>query len=148
MEQTYGTHPPVVTQSFASKTLRQNDTWKVYLKAHDPDGDMKYIVSVINQMGVGEYQAVRTRIGGPYRKDLDGYIYLNTSLRGNALNMNFTSLQLTLQIQDEADHYSAPVNFSLSFDARSDQEPPPPGAFQERDLGPIMIQLRSTDGIR
>ena len=47
-EKMYGKAVPVITESFASKELRPGDTWKVYLKASDPDGDMRYIVSVLS----------------------------------------------------------------------------------------------------
>ena len=42
-EKTYGTAPPVISQSFAPKEARPGDTWKVYLKAEDPNGDMRRI---------------------------------------------------------------------------------------------------------
>jgi len=35
---------PIISHSFAAQSLRLGDTWKVYLNAADPDGDMKYIV--------------------------------------------------------------------------------------------------------
>ncbi len=32
---------PVITSHFASSDLRPGDTWKIYLKASDSEGDMK-----------------------------------------------------------------------------------------------------------
>jgi hypothetical protein len=44
-----GKATPVITQAFASKELIAGDTWKVYLKSSEPDGDMRYIVSTLYQ---------------------------------------------------------------------------------------------------
>ena len=143
-EQMYGKAVPVITQSFASKEIRPGDTWIVYLNAHDPDGDMKQIVCEIQQPGVGVYPAAYIRIKENERKELAGYIYL-TTLHVNYFSFNFINLTLRVEIQDRAGHYSAPVFFPLSFNALYRQEPPPQNVFQEHDLGPIMIQLRTVD---
>ena len=139
-----GRGTPVITQSFASKQIRPNDTWKVYLKASHPDGKMKYIFSIIEQPGVGMYSASITRIKESNRKELSGYIYLNTLGPGNQLNL--VNLTLTVQIQDMAGHFSAPAVFPLSIYTRATQEGPPQGAFKEQNLGPIMIRLSTIDG--
>jgi hypothetical protein len=143
-EKMYGKEVPVITQSFASKEIRPGDTWMVYLNAHDPDGDMKQIVCEIEQPGVGVYPAAYIRIKEDERKELAGYIYL-TSLHVNYFSFNFINLTLRVEIQDRAGHYSAPVFFPLSFNALYRQEPPPANVFKEKDLGPIMIQLRTVD---
>jgi hypothetical protein len=143
-EEMYGKGVPVVTQSFASKEIRPGDTWKVYLNAHDPDGDMKQIVCVIQQTGVGVYPASYTRIKEGKRQELSGYIYLPT-LQVNYSSFNFINLTLRVEIQDRAGHYSAPLFFPLGFNALYRQESPPQNVFKENDLGPIMIQLRTVD---
>jgi len=87
----YGRGVPVITQSFASNEIRPGETWKVYLNAHDPDGDMKQIVCVIEQPGVGVYPAAYTRIKADNRKELSGYIYL-TTFDVNYSSFNFDDL--------------------------------------------------------
>lgn len=72
-EERYGKSVPIITESFASKELLPADTWKVYLKASDPDGDMRYIVSNLYQAGWGGYPISRTRIREENRKELNGY---------------------------------------------------------------------------
>ncbi len=133
---------PVITQSFASPEIRPGDTWKVYLKASDPKGEMKNLYASVSQYGIGPYPLSITRIKETDSKDLNGYFYLNT---GNDPGMNFKNLILTINIQDEAGQFSAPAVFPLAFNERSVQQTPPPGVFQERDLGPIMVTLRSSD---
>jgi len=145
-EKTYGKEAPVITETFASKQMRPGDTWKVYLKASDPGGDMHKIVAVVNQPGLGPYPASYTKIQEGNGKELSGYIYLNTSGPYGSEWQNFLSFLVTVQIQDRAGHSSEPVSFPLSFQSRYTQEPPPPGKFKEQDLGPIMVVLRPTDG--
>jgi hypothetical protein len=139
-EKIYGKALPVIIQSFAAKEIRTGDTWKVYLNASDPDGDMKNIFCVLQQTGLGVYPVGITRIKEGDRRELSGYLYLNTPDPSNALN--FAELTLTVQIQDRAGHFSEPAIFPLSLQSRSTQKAPPSEVFQEQDLGPVMIQMR------
>jgi hypothetical protein len=140
-EEKYGKNVPVVTNSFASKEMRPGDTWKVYLAAKDEDGDMKNILCSVDQPGVGTYPISITRIKTEDQKEFSGYIYLFTGRVAGLFNM--VNLTLNVQIEDQAGHHSAPVSFPLSMNTRYSQEPPPKDAFKEKDLGPIMIQLRT-----
>jgi len=138
-EKIYGKAAPVITQSFASKQMRLGDTWKIYLNASDPDGDMKTIISTIDQKGVGTYPVSFTRIReDQQRENLSGYIYLNTV---GTYGLDYTTLVLNVQIQDKAGHYSAPASFPLAFNPTAHQENPPPGLFKDKALGPIVIVL-------
>ena len=130
--------PPVVHQSFAAKQIRLGDTWKIYLQASDPDEDMKAIVCTIDQAETGTYPASFTSIPEDQRRELSGYIYIKTFLNQG---LNFLTLTLTVQIQDKAGNYSPPAPFPLTFDPLAKEENPATGLFQERDLGPILIQL-------
>jgi hypothetical protein len=135
--------PPVINQSYASPKLWAGETWRVYLIASDPKGEMKNIVSTIMQPGVGEYSPSLTSIGWDSRHKLNGYIYLVTP-RLNDLNS--TSLTLTVQIQDTAGQYSQGINFPLTFNDLYTQEPPPPGVFKDHDLGAILINIHGIRG--
>ena len=131
---------PVISQSFASPQISPGGSWRVYLKASDADGDMKAFFCTIHQPGVGTYPVGITRIKEGNQKELSGYLFLNiTSYR----NLEFVILTLTVQIQDRAGQFSKPVEFPLAINSRYGQEPPPEGAFQENNLGPILIQLRT-----
>ena len=139
-EKTYGTNPPVIGQSFAPKEARPGDTWVVYLMAEDPNGDMRRIVCTVDQPGMGTYPVSQIRIKEAERKELAGYIYLNIPARGD---LDFVTLTLTVQVQDMAGHLSLPAVFPLALNPRSTREAPAQGAFPEKDLGPVMIQLRT-----
>jgi hypothetical protein len=136
-----GANPnPVIKESFAAKEIRSGDTWKIYLKASDPAGKMKYIYATIDQAGGFAYELSRTRIKSQNAKELSGYIYLFTPSPGQ-FDMNFQTLTLTVHIGDGSGNFSNAAVFPLTFQARAKQEPPPPGVYKEEDLGPIMIQL-------
>lgn len=49
---------PVITQSFASPQVSTGDTWKIYLKASCPNGEMKKMYAEINQPGVIPYPLI------------------------------------------------------------------------------------------
>jgi len=55
---------------FASKELIPGDTWKVYLKASDPDGDL-IISSQLSISQVGDYPVSRTRIREENGKEIN-----------------------------------------------------------------------------
>jgi hypothetical protein len=137
-----GTSPPVITASFAAKTLAPGDTWKVYLKASDPDGDMAYILATIDQPGVGDYPATRLKIKEENAKELNGFVFLNTLVPGGSGFLNSVTLTLTVQIRDRTGYTTKPAVFPLTFTIRDTQEPPPPGVFREEELGPVMVNLQ------
>ncbi|NWF57478.1 MAG: hypothetical protein HXY45_22080 [Syntrophaceae bacterium] len=139
-EKTYGADPPVISQTFAAKEARTGDTWKVYLKAEDPNGDMRRIVCTVDQPGMGTYPVSYIRVKEAGRKELAGYIYLNIPVHEG---LDFVTLTLTVQIQDMAGHLSRPAVFPLAVNARAVREAPPQGSFPEKDLRPVMIQLRT-----
>ena len=140
-EKIYGKEAPVITETYASKRMNPGDTWKVYLKASDPGGDMESIVATVQMAGSGTHPVSFTRIQDGNRKELSGFVSLSTPSGEGWLN-NLT-LTLTVQIKDRAGHLSKAVAFPLEFNARYVQEPPPSGVFPEQYLGPIMITLRS-----
>jgi hypothetical protein len=142
--QVSGLAVPVITQAFASKQIRPGATWKVYLNASDPDGEIKNIYAVVDQAGVGQYPVTTIRIKEENRKELSGYIYLpGTSQWGS---LEFINITLTVQVQDQSGAFSAPAVFPLQFSSRASQEEPPQGVFKEQEIGPIMIRLKTIDG--
>ena len=135
---------PVINQSFAAKELVPGDVWKVYLKASDPDGKMKYIVATVTQPGVGSYPVSMTKIKEENENELSGYVYLNTSPIRLARFFNLT-LTLTINIKDDKGRFSKEAVFPLSFVAKPSLEMLPEGVFKDQDLGPIMVTLRTDD---
>jgi hypothetical protein len=139
-----GKKPPVLLQSFASKELRPGDVWKVYLKASDPEGQMKYIFATVSQPGANPYPVSIIRVTGENQKELSGYIYLNTAPAAQA---NFFNLTLTLSVSIKGTGgFSEPAVFPLAFEAKPSPEGPPDGVFKEQKLGPISVNLQTVSG--
>ncbi len=134
---------PVISQNFACGEISPGETWKVYLRATDPEGDMNRIVCTLHQPGRGTYPACHVQIPKEQRRDLSGFLYLNT---GGGPGLVFVNLALEVQIQDRAGNSSQTASFSLALNPRSSPQSPPPGAFQEKALGPIMIFLEPGTG--
>jgi len=130
---------PLISQSFASTRIRPGETWKVYLNASDPSGEMKNFFAIINQPGVGQYPLSTIRIKKENRKELSGYLYLNTSTP--VYPLNFVNLTLSVQVQDRSGNFSQPAVFPLTLNTRSLQEAPPQGFFKDQALGPVMVKL-------
>ena len=56
------------------------------------------------------------------------------------------TLTITVQVRDKAGHTSKPVTYQVAFDNRYTQQSPPPGTYEENNLGPVLVILRPIDG--
>ncbi|MCG6944964.1 MAG: hypothetical protein LJE87_06425 [Deltaproteobacteria bacterium] len=108
-------HPPELLGYYASKEIDPGETWNVYLKAKDVDGDMKYIVAVIFMEGEGDYTPSEIWLKGEKRSEFDGYIFLNTP-PDDILSDDMDSLTLSIFIRDWAGNKSQTVKLPLSFE--------------------------------
>ncbi len=137
MEQT-GT-APIISHSFASPQISPGRTWKVYLNAYHLPGGMKAIYCTLRQPGVGIYPVSILRVPRDQRREMSGYVFLNTAaLRGSGSS----NLSLTVQIQDAAGNFSEPACFDLSLNPLAEEDGPPPGVFRESEIGPVMIDVK------
>lgn len=114
--------PPVITHSFAVEKLSHGDTWKIYLEAEDPDGDMRTIKYSIRGSRHGFKSFVikkgnRARLLGY----LDGFFSSPTTAVAE-----WTELTLTLYIRDKRGNTSNKVVFPLALTRGVKQGPPPP----------------------
>jgi hypothetical protein len=105
---------------------------------------MKNIFAVVEQPGVGPYPLSIVRIREENRKEMSGYLYLVTATPWYPLS--FVNISLTIQVQDKSGNFSPPMTFPLSINSRYTQEAAPQGVFKERDLGPVMVSLRTIGG--
>lgn len=148
-----GGSPPVITHWYAAEQLRPGDTWRIYVAAKDPDGDMRQFVAVLDQVGYGAYPASYARIKKKNRGELKGYLVLY-STRGMGLRMaEWTQLKLTLSIRDRGQNSSNKLVLPLVISREARQQPPPP-PFDTGDLdklGVLWFDLidpsRDDDGI-
>lgn len=119
-----GGSPPVITHSFAVEKLSHGDTWKIYLEAEDPDGDMRTIKYSIRKGGYGHgFKSFVIKKGN--RGGLLGYLDGFFSSPATAV-AEWTELTLTLYIRDKRGNTSDKVVFPLALTRGVKQDPPPP----------------------
>ncbi len=134
----------MITHSFASKEVRPGQNGNVYLNISAPEGNIKRIFAVVDQLGLGEYPASIIRVKKENAKELSGYLYLYTS--APRFSGQFVKLTLTVHVQDKSGNFSQPAVFPLLIHYRAVLETPPQGVFKEEAIGPIMVQLRNIPG--
>jgi hypothetical protein len=136
-----GGSPPVITHSFASEELSHGDIWKIYLEAHDPDGDMRQFVCAFTQVGYGPYSSEYVIIKKRHRERMKGYLVF-PSYVGDRLS-EWTQLSLIIYIRDKGGNTSNKVVFPLVLSRGAKQgTPPPPFDIGDLDkLGTIPVEL-------
>lgn len=117
-------HPPELLGYYAAKEVRPGETWNIYLKAKDADGDMKYIVAVLSMVGEGDYAPSEIWLKGEKRSEFDGYIFMNTP-PDDILADEMDTLNVSIFIRDWAGNKSRTVKLPLSFKVGSVTETVP-----------------------
>ena len=106
--------PPELLGSYAVKEVHPGQTWNIYLKAKDVDGDMKYIVAVLFMAREGSYPTSEIRLKGEHRSEFAGYIFLHTPMDGT-LVADMDTLKVSIFIRDRAGNKSQTLKLPLSF---------------------------------
>ena len=139
-------HPPELLGFYAAKEVRSGETWNIYLKGKDADGDMKYIVAVLFMEGEGSYPNSEIWLKGEDRSEFDGYIFLNTPA-DETLVTGMDSLSVSVFIRDWAGNKSKTIKLPLSFDPGRIPEEVPAQWQQaaKQQLGYINNSILSTE---
>jgi len=135
--------PPLIVDAYAAKAIRPGDTWMIFLRAEDPDGDMTSIAAVLWQAGVGYYPTEANMLKPEDRKEMSGYLYLKTPA---SFNINWDEFELTLIIRDSKGNRSQGVNFPFTFDMAAPQQEIPE-RWQEASkhlITPLMFRIESS----
>jgi hypothetical protein len=135
-------NPPVILDKFAAEVIRPGDTWRVYLKAQDADGDMRTIVAQLWQAGVGIHNTDFTPVKGADTQEFAGYLFLRTPADNTLV---WDRLKLTVFVRDLQGNRSESVELPLRFSLRVKQEIPEEWKnAANRKLSSIMIDLESS----
>jgi hypothetical protein len=113
--------PPRIVDAYAAKAIKPGDTWMIFLRAENPDGDMKSIAAVLWQAGVGFYPTQVNVLKAEDRKQFCGYLSLRTPTE---FKLNWDEFELTLIVRDSQMNPSQPVKLPLTFDFGAKQEIP------------------------
>ncbi|MCG6916939.1 MAG: hypothetical protein LJE89_05250 [Deltaproteobacteria bacterium] len=141
--------PPELLGYYAAKEVHPGETWNIYLKAKDVDGDMKYIVAVLSVEGVDSSLSSEIWLKGEDRTEFDGYIFLNTPPGEILFEASVTKLIANIFIRDWAGNKSQTVKLPLSFEPGRTPEEVPPQWQQaaNHELGYISNSLLGTENL-
>ena len=142
-EARYGSNPPVIAVTFAKDRIVSGDTWKIYVNAFDADGDMDSFVCSVLQDGRHPYPFDIIKIKPEQRKELSGYLYLPTY--ASHQDLWGIHIVLSLYVVDKAGHSSNAEIFELRFDSKASAKEVDRALFDDRPLGPIMIDITNLD---
>ena len=134
--------PPRIVDAYAAKVIRPGDTWMIFLRAEDPDGDMKSIAAVLWQAGVGLYPTQVNMLNAEDAKQLSGYLSLRTPA-GTKLDSD--EFELTLVVRDSQMNGSQPVKLPLTFHSAAKQVIPE--RWQDaaaHQIAPLMFAIESS----
>ena len=133
---------PVIIDYYATEVIRPGDSWKVYLHAKDNDGDMKDIVSVLEQVGDVPYGACVSRIKKKDGREVAGYLFLKTPKDRYLFSDQFN---LKVVVRDRQGNRSERVELPLRFGKVQQKEIPEKWEkAADRRLGAASHEIMST----
>jgi len=138
-----GTSPnaPVLEKVWASPEANYGDIVKIYIKATDKQGDMRFVLVSAGQKK-NTIGATMIRIKKPARKDLNGYIWWDSS---KAVSKDVSGVA-EISIEDWKGNESKTVVVPLKLMSQGAKVEPKPAEFQENESGPIMIETTRGGG--
>jgi hypothetical protein len=105
--------PPIVLDAYAAGKIRPGQTWLIFLRAEDPDGDMKSIAAMLWQAGVGYYPTQVNMLKAEDTRQFSGYLSMMTPAQ---FDLNWDQFELTLILRDSQKNPSQAVKLPLTFD--------------------------------
>ena len=140
-----GMHAPIITHAFAVDRGYYGDTWKIYVEAEDPGGQMLRIASVVDQVGYGYYPTDWIYLKPQDEKHFKGYLQWNTYSNKARYLPEWTQISLKVSVFDKNGNESNEVVFPFTFEVTPKQYvDKPPAPFNQGDvprLGYIAIDL-------
>jgi hypothetical protein len=126
--------PPVLEKIWASPETAHGKLLKIYIKASDPDGDMKYLI-VSAGRGKQTTASIPIRLKKEMGKSLNGYVYWDTSRAKKN-----TSGTVEIMIEDSKGNESEAKSLSVSIKAKDAKVEKAPADFQEFDIAPVILE--------
>ena len=140
--QKYGPNSPVIDAYGAAAKAAAGRSWRVYLAAHDPDGDMDRVLFELDRPGYA-IRDYHKRLGDDLGQSFSGYFYLTipnvSAWRGQALLGS--DLTMACEIIDKAGHKSKMITlpFQVVLSSVPHQTPEGFAEAEANNLGPIII---------
>lgn len=127
--------PPVLEKVWASPVTPSGKLLKIYIKASDPDGDMKWVCVAAGrrkQVTMGAFPIALTREA---RKSLNGYIYWDTS----RVKKNISGIaEITIEDSkgQQSETKSVFVEIKPGKDVKAEKAP---AEFRDVPIAPVIL---------
>jgi hypothetical protein len=125
---------PVLEKIWAPAEVNYGSILKVYVKATDPEGDMKWVV-VTGGKGGKPTGSVPIRLGKDMKKDLNGFVYYDT---GKSAQKDVSGT-VFIMIEDQKGNETEEKSVAVKIVAKGAKADKPPADFKEVAIGPVMI---------
>ncbi len=133
---------PEIIDYYAAEVIRPGDTWRVYLKAKDNEGDMRNIIARLSQTGHGITGTSSIRIEEKHSEEVAGYLSLRTPVDRRLTRDRFN---LRILVSDSQGNRSERVELPLRFGNVPPAEIPEKWEkIADRSLGFITITIKSS----
>jgi hypothetical protein len=136
--------PPVILDSFAVSEIRPGASWRVYIRAKDPDGDMIETIQIIIRGDSGPFKTAFSPLHAKYSAEMNGYFFLRTppSTQADYTRLGNMGLTLRMSIRDCQNNESEHVEFPLRFTPKASHDLPPEwNEVADLSLGAVMFDL-------
>jgi hypothetical protein len=139
--------PPVLENVFLSPEVNFRDTVKLYLRASDPDGDMKWVLTSIGQRADVEGRPIypgATRLRGEHQKSVSGCLVWDSSRAVAAQEGAAVSGVVAIWVEDAAGNSSEKKYLPVTIvQSGAKFQSPPAGEFSEKAIGNIIVDTRN-----
>jgi hypothetical protein len=127
---------PVLEKIWAPAEVNWGKILKVYVKASDPEGDMKFVVVSAGKAGQAMPSgSTPIRLNKASRKSVNGYVYWDT----NKAAQRDTAGIVAVQIEDMKGQESEVMTVNVKIVPSGAKVEQPPAEFQEIEIGPVML---------
>ena len=116
-----GPDSPVIERILAAESISPGTTWRLYLWASDPNGDIKTVTYYLDRPGDATYSPGHLRVRPTPDGKLQGYLYMNTVslVGGSGWQMWFT---VRITVEDAAGNRSLPRVLKVNFNGEREKE--------------------------
>ena len=128
---------PALEKVWAPSEVNFGDMLKIYIKASDPEGDMRWVMISAGKSGENDPAAsVPLRLKKQFRKNVNGYVYCQTD---RAIDRKVEG-KFVIQIEDFKGNESQPMSVIVNLVPKGAKAQKAPADFQEIPIGPIMLE--------
>jgi hypothetical protein len=127
---------PVLEKVWAPAEVNWGSILKVYVKASDPEGDMRWVLVSAGKTGQAQPTgSTPIRLKKDVRKSVNGYVYWDTNM---AAQKNTEGI-VVIQVEDFKGQESEPMTVKVKIVPKGAKVEQPPADFQEAEIGPVIL---------